>query len=764
MNINNKSKTKFFQEYYFLIIPIAITFLIYLVSLSYGFRNFDEDILIKNFYVKKTLGEYLEKFFLIHLGGASEAYGFTFSSIKNIHVSILGMPLLYLISFFFQAKPFLFHLWSLLLHCLALYFFIWFCFELTQNKYIALFSGLIWTLHPTNVEPVIWATNWPQLLGATFYFYTLRKVVSLTNKGLASQVPIVFVLLATTIQILFTEHAITLPFAIFFTVLYQMKYLNNEKNENSNNVLKVAFKTSLPSFIVIFLYFILRTIIASKALVTSTQSSYKELIERVIFLSPQVFLHQLKLVFFPSQLTIDQLDLLTLDKTYLGAYHLFCIAVFVLFLFSIFYFRKKVSYLSFGFIFYLLTLLPFLQIIPLYSIVAERYNYLGTAFVVFGIATVLFKILRASNKLYFLTLIILVLLLVNKTYTRITEWKNSSTLFFSTANTSKSLLKKGIWTYNLAISQEDNSKKEDLLNLSTNLLKLFIENEERDTPKHTPGFITLSKYELDRKSLLAKAALRIATNFEILNQKESELEYLLKALSFSRADTRIQSLIYKDLGTFYFQKIKFDKALDYYNKSFFISPNPTLSYAIALCYLKLKDTVNYEKYLKEAAQVISPYNVAPFKTYGQFLELSKLDYPNAIKYYKIATLLENNPEPYILLASLYLKQNQLASACKIINNGLYSFPENSSLLYLHGSIEIGKGNLNFGIEDLKKVIIRNKTPKDIKIEACNILVNIFLKQKNFEEASKYNECILMIDPKNQEALKNKLLFGSPVIR
>ena len=112
----------FWKEYYFVIIPIVITLLMYFISLFYGFRNFDEDNLIKNFYVKKTFSEYVSKFLLLNAGGVSAAQGFTFSGIKNSHVCILGLPSIYLINFLFQAKPFLYHLWGLSLHCLALFF------------------------------------------------------------------------------------------------------------------------------------------------------------------------------------------------------------------------------------------------------------------------------------------------------------------------------------------------------------------------------------------------------------------------------------------------------------------------------------------------------------------------------------------------------------------------------------------------------------------------------------------------------------------
>ena len=750
---NQKKNNWYFvlQEYYFVIIPIIITLLLYSISLPYEFRNFDEDSIIKNFYVKKTFGEYIEKYLLCDWSGITQAQGFTFSSIKNVHFCILERPAFYLVNFLFQAKPFLFHIWSLALHLLVVYFFTLFSYKLSQNKEISLFSGLIWSLHPTNVEPIIWATNWPALIGAIFYFYTLYKVASTTNEQ-SIQYLTVFISIMATLQILFIEHTITIPAAIFLTVLFQLKKLKNLNN--NTNILKSAIKTSLPSFIIVFIYWVLRSSFIDNNLNASTHNGFTELIKRLVYFTPQTFVHQLKLVLFPNKLTIDQLDLLVLDKTFFGNYHLFCIAVLILFLYLSISLWNHTPYLSFGLLLYFIGVSPFLQIIPLYSLVTERYNYFGLAFFVFGIICTLFNWLKNKKKLLLSLLVIASICLGGRSFFRIIEWGNSSTLFLSTINTSNSLFKKGIWTYNLAISQQDENKKRELLNLSTNLLKLFIQNLKAGTQLTTS---LLNTYELDNNSTLAKAALRIATNYEILNQPNEQFEYLLKALKFSRVNTQIKSLVYKNLGTLYFQKNDFSKALFYYKKSNLISPNPTLTYAIAACYLKLQDFSNYEKYLQQSIDRTKYSTSAPpFKAYGQLLELTKKDYKNAIKYYKIASLLENSPEPYILLGTLYLKQNQIQKAFEIINNGLVGFSENPTLLYLHGTILLNKKKVEAGIKELIKVADKTEATKDIKMEACNILVNIFSNEGNLKEAKKYNDFILMLDPKNQEAL-NRLM-------
>ncbi len=750
-NITNKGISKLdfeWKKYDFVFIPIIITILIYFISLFYGFRNFDEDGLIKDFYAKKTFGEYVGRFLLLNAGGVSAAHGFTFSGIKNTHVCILGLPSIYLINFLFQVKPFLYHLWGLFLHCLALFFFIWFCFNFTQNKQIALFSGLVWSIHPTNVESVIWATNWLQPLGVAFYFFTLNKIIYLIRRGLINQTPptIIFIMYITVIQILFTEHTITIPFAILFTIFYLLKSSNKEPD-----AFKQALKISLPSFAVIGGYWILRTTLIAKTVKNSLENNFIESLERILFFTPQIFLHQLKLIFFPLKLTIDQIDLLTLDKTFLGSYNLLCIFILISFLLLILFYRNKLPFLSFGLLLYLVTISLFIQIIPLYSLSGERYNYLGSAFIIFGTVSTFANFTK--RKFLMPILMALSILLSARTIIRINDWKDSSSLFSSTIKTSKSLFKKGIWTYNSAICQEDENKKSELLKESTNILKKFVHYSS--APITEPRIF--KTYELDRKSILAKAFIRIATNYEILKNKNLQLKYLLKALKISRPDSQIRNLIYKNLGTLYFQMNDFKKAISYYAQSNLIYPNPTINFAIAACYLKLKDFTNYEKYLKEAVSKISSDGEA-FKTYGQLLELSKGDYQSALKYYKIATLLQKSPEPYILLATTYLKLRDIDNAFKTIKNGLYGFSEDPTLLYLHSTILINKGDTESGLKGLIKVTNDINAPIDIRIESCNILVNIFSKRNNLQEAKKYNDLALNIDPKNQESLKNRAIL------
>src|SRR3989338_8052574 len=420
----NRTKS-FLKDNYHIIIPLAVTFALYVISLTYGFRNFDEDLIIRDFFTNKTFSEYAEKYFLVGFSGITEAHGFTFSSIKNAHFCLLERPLFYLVNFLFQSRPFLFHLLGLLLHMLTVCFFIKMCFHLIQNKLIALFSGLIWAIHPTNVESVIWATNWPAILGASLYFFTLNKVALAVSKEQAGKGLFIFITIITLIQILIVEHTITIPVAIFPTVLYFQK---------KNNFLD-ALKLSISSFLAVFAYIILRITFIEK---TTSVNNLTNLIERIIFFTPQTFFHELKLVLMPKTLTIDQIDHLNIDATF-GKYYLLCIITIVLISLIIFFSRKKLPSLSYGLLLYVVGIAPFLQIIPLYSLVAERYNYFGSAFLVFGVTSCLFQIgantwvcpYKPKQTFLYILLILLCLFGGIRSFLRINEWKDSQTLFLS---------------------------------------------------------------------------------------------------------------------------------------------------------------------------------------------------------------------------------------------------------------------------------------------------------------------------------------------
>ena len=707
----NKSFQHFIKENYFYIIPILITVGLYLISLFFGFRNFDEDIIIKNFYEKRTFLECIEKYLLTSINGVTQASGFTFSGVKNVHWSPLERPVFFLTSYLFQAKPFLFHLLSLILHCINIYLFSRFCFYISRNKSISLFSSLMWGVLPTNAESIIWATNWPWLIGSVIYLITLNNVAHFFSKKNNPDTNfIIKITLLVTLQMLFHENTITIPVAIFFVVLLQ-GYLSNKTFDY-----KKSFKTSLFPFLVLIAYLAIRFSFVDKI---SSPGNISETIERILFLCPQVFFHQLKIIFLPIKLSIDQLDLITLDPHIFGLYHFLCLFFSISFLLAIFIAVKNYPIFSLGLLLCLIALSPFIQIIPLYSMCAERYNYLASAFLIFALLSTLARIYENKKVFIIPILTLIVIIYGTRTMFRIFDWESSKTLFTSTIKTSKSLLKKGVWTYNLALSENNKSTKEQLLRTSINYLENFIARN-----KYYKTNNIFKQYEIDPNSLTAKAALRMSKIFDILNEKENWFSHLKLALKYCRKNSKMKGLIYNDIATYSFQKNNFQNAIKFYEKSYLITPSSSISYAIAVCYLKLKDLTNYEKYLRRAVSAISLENTKPFKTYGQFLELEKNDLYNAARYYKIASLLEDNPEPYILLSTALIKLNMPDKAFSSINNGLYAFSNSPSLLFLRGAIYISKNKINQGKNDLLKVVNNKTSPDDIKIEATKILSSL----------------------------------------
>jgi tetratricopeptide (TPR) repeat protein len=116
---------------------------------------------------------------------------------------------------FAELEPELYHLDNLLLHILASILVYWFVFLLTGRLVAAIFTALLFSIHPMHVEPVAWVSGRKDLLMAIFYFgacisylYYLQQkkmewylltgllfVFAILSKPLAVTLPVVLLLI-----------------------------------------------------------------------------------------------------------------------------------------------------------------------------------------------------------------------------------------------------------------------------------------------------------------------------------------------------------------------------------------------------------------------------------------------------------------------------------------------------------------------------------------------------------------------------------------
>ncbi len=130
---------------------LLVTFVVFYPSLSCGFTNWDDEAyVVENATIRQfDIGEIFS----------------AFTAALYTPLTILSYSLDYFLG---GLKPIYYHLDSLLWHLLNVVLVIVFLTKFSKDRFIALVVGLLFAIHPTHVEPVVWVSSRKDLL-ATFF-------------------------------------------------------------------------------------------------------------------------------------------------------------------------------------------------------------------------------------------------------------------------------------------------------------------------------------------------------------------------------------------------------------------------------------------------------------------------------------------------------------------------------------------------------------------------------------------------------------------
>lgn len=589
-----------------IIILTLIVFVFFAHTLNYSWKFFDEDIIYAQsiWPIAHSLFELME---IIKSFGLNQL--FESSSVIYSNIAIMrGTPVSNLVTlitlYLFKDSAFCFHLLMLVLHIAntVLCFLILNKVNTTKN-YLNFILTLIWAFHPVNVESILLATNFGALL--TYFISLLIFFLVISNK---KHPVIVFFLFLFVV--FFNEYAVTLPLILFFYLL-----ANNVQNK------KELFKRILPLVIVLVIYTIFSFL--SSTVKIPLKEDLIITLERIFWLSPQIFMHFIKLVFFPVNLSIDQTAFVKISHSLFSPYAVFCFLVLCLFtlfsVISLFNLKRNICrYYLILFMPFFLSLLPFLHIIsPIYNLASERYLYFPLFFIVLGLVTIL------SNKIHFKTLTItffsLILILFGiKTYSRTLDWQNSRTFLISAIKSAPNNLYKGLRELMLATSIKEIEKSPDtneintLSNKSVTNLNIALDKfQEEISNKKYP--LVLRFYGLDPTTLEAKTAFLIGLKELQINdnpQKAYEI-FFPYYKNLKTIDALILNFYYKVL----FRTQRIDKAEELLKRYVFeerkISPIAFVALS-DLCEFKYNDLAKTEKYL------LKSFKYFPYDTFTLF--------------------------------------------------------------------------------------------------------------------------------------------------
>ena len=376
---------------------IVIIFLFFLHTLAYPWRHFDEQIIYNETLlpIPVSFSQIIEFVTNFGLNNYIEASNPFYTTVSNMRCAPFGALFFFFIFWFFQKSAFTYHLFSLFIHLLNSFL----CFLILNKTSLKIFKSnhssnltrlslvtilsLLWALHPANIETILLATNCGALVTylfcLLFIFYFTSNNSSLKNR--------IFLSLIYFIPLLLNEYSITLPF-ILLTYLYATSIFYNDSNSPKETFIKLTKRIS-PLFLTLILFTIYFLSLTNLRIFQDKSLSLS--MERIFWLSPQIFLHLIKLIIFPLHLTIDQSTLVKIANTLFEPYPIFCsLFMFGLLGYSIFSLtnlKQRGNFFFFIlFIPFFLSLFPFLHIIsPLYNLASERYLYFPSFLLILGV-------------------------------------------------------------------------------------------------------------------------------------------------------------------------------------------------------------------------------------------------------------------------------------------------------------------------------------------------------------------------------------------
>lgn len=405
---------------------ISLTLFCFFPCINNDFINYDDNVYITdNSLIKEISSENIKKIFDFT---NHDEYK------KNQLVKSVYVPLT-IISFsidyhFFKLNASSYHMTNLIFHlCNCLLVFILF-FMISKKEMIAFLTALFFAIHPLHVEPVAWVSGRKDMLYSFFFLITL--IFYLLYTGKKSLLFYALSLLFFALSSLAKPMAVSLPLLLFL-----MDYIKERK------LSKNLFFEKIPFFLLSLCIIIISFIIISISRETGTGYNeyyiYSLSWLKIISISFYGFFAYFAKTLLPLHLSCLYPYPETAEKNFppvmLLSPLIFAYFSTLVFIFS--YFNRK---LAFGFLFFIITLMPvFFRFPP--QFIADRNVYiplLGLFYLLSELISICFFIinnkstnLKVISALFF---ILLIFILGFSTWKRCHTWKNSITVWTDVIN------------------------------------------------------------------------------------------------------------------------------------------------------------------------------------------------------------------------------------------------------------------------------------------------------------------------------------------
>jgi len=352
-----------------------------------------------------------------------------------------------------------------------------------------------------------------------------------------------------TIGLFSSEELLTLPFVI---ILYD--FIRK----------KISIKKYIPYFVVSLVYFLIRYLVIGslgRSPGYFTGSFYTNMISTIPLIWKYIYL-----LFIPYPLSLEYTP--PIYTTFLNP----LVIISLLGLLGLAYISLKSKKGLFIAGFFFITLLPFLNFVPLYTLIQERYLYIPSFAFCFLIAYVVSKLkLKKTITLILIGLIILSYSVV--VISRNTEWKDSITLFSRTIQTAPKSTRAYDnlgWAYH---QEKDYAKAIQYYNKAIVLdSKNYFAHGNLGTLYGETGEYELAITSLQTSVILNGAYYKGLTNLGLAYYKVNQSTKAIKALERAIEIQPLFSKAYNDLGIVYASLGEFKEASKNFEKALEITP------------------------------------------------------------------------------------------------------------------------------------------------------------------------------------------------
>ena len=450
---------------------------------------------------------------------------------------------------------------NVLLHALNGLLLYLFLERLSGRKLWGFLAAFIFLFHPVQVESVAWVSQRKNLLAMSFFLAAFHSYLSYRKEGAGQQKMLFYSIsvAAFVLSLLAKSAAVILPVVL---LLFDLCYMKKEERTR-------WLADKIP-------YAIAAVAVAVVAIISQSPASGGGRISfhggtplYTAFTMPTVFIRYLALLFWPSRLSVLYFPPL---KTGIDLSVL--VSLFVLVLLAVLgwglYRRKKELFFWFGLFF--IGFLPVSQIVPLATLMNDRYMYfpmLGAAAFLSALALAAVERLAGYRRALAAGALSLLLLFVPwRSWDRLKVWRNDVTLWTDTA--AKEPDSEDAW-YNLGKSYYDAGMKDSALAAYSRALS--INPTAKDTLNNIGG-IYMDKGEILTARPFLKEALsydpgyfpglmNLGKNYYLSGEFKDAEATFKRALALQPESARVLAA----LGDVYLSMRMLDAAGQYYQKA-----------------------------------------------------------------------------------------------------------------------------------------------------------------------------------------------------